>query len=152
VHLTDDFAALAEGGDMAIWVAIADADCVPQTARSMGARVDREHGRVSVFVPDQQGARLLANARPGAILAATFVRIHDYRAVQVKGVIAAVRPCGDEDRRPHEYRASFADASERVGMSRQVVAQLVCAPCTVVEVDVRDLFAQTPGPNAGARL
>lgn len=153
VEIAEDVAALLECGDVGIWIATANIEGIPQTTRSMGARVQRAPAKVWLFLPRDQSQRALANARGGARLAATFVRIHDYRAIQVKGVIAGTRPCGDDDRAwPARYRDAFADANERVGMSRDVIASMTYWPCVVVEVDVRELYAQTPGPNAGAKL
>jgi hypothetical protein len=151
--IAQDVAALLESGDVGIWVATASVECVPQTTRSMGARVDRERGLVQLFVEVDQSERVLANARPGAGIAATFVRIYDYRAVQVKGRVVSARPCRDEERPWTErYLAGFADANARVGMPRELVEALKIWPCAVIELEVLELFTQTPGPSAGARL
>lgn len=150
--IPDEVAAFVEGGDVAIWLAVADVEHVPQTTRSMGARVDRATGRLRLFLPAEQGARAIAVARVGATLAVTFVRIHDYRAVQVKGEIADIGACDDAEPGPEQYRDAFTEASARVGVPRELTAQMVCRPCTTIGVIVRELYAQTPGPNAGARL
>lgn len=142
-----------EAGDVAMWVATASVECVPQTTRSFGARADRDGDRLWLFLPAEQSARALAHARPGAILAATFVRIHDYRAVQVKGEIASTHDGDDDDRRwVQRYRDAFAEANGRVGLPPELILGMIWWPCVAVEVVVRELYAQTPGPNAGAPL
>jgi hypothetical protein len=126
---------------------------MPQTTRAVGARVERDKGTIRLFVPTQQSARALANVRRGAAIAATFVKIDDYRAVQIKGEIVGQRPCGDAERDlARAYRDGFAEASVRVGMAREVVTLLAYWPCACIEVIVRERFVQTPGPNAGNRL
>ncbi len=123
--------------------------CVPQTTRAMGARVDRHRGTARLFVPTEQGARVLEDVRPGVALAATFVRIDDYRAVQIKGEIAGHRACDEDERQGVlAYRDGFAQACGRVGMPLGLAERLVYWPCACVEVAVGELFAQTPGPNA----
>jgi len=153
VEIAEEVAQLLESGEVAIWLATANREHVPQTTRSMGARVDRERGSIWLFLPGQQSARALANAHEGAQIAVAFVRITDYRAVQVKGEIVRTRPCGDEERTwPERYRARFADANAKVGMPRELTEQMTYWPNVIVEVAVRELFAQTPGPHAGAPL
>jgi hypothetical protein len=153
IEISKDVVQLLQSGEVAIWLATTNRECVPQTTRSMGARVHGEGRMLSLFVPSEQAARVLANAAPGAKLAVTFVRITDYRAVQVKAEIRAVRPCGDDERHwPEQYREAFVVANIKVGMDRELIAQMTYWPNTVVEVAVRELYAQTPGPNAGAPL
>lgn len=151
--ITDDLAAFLESDEVAIWIALAGPECVPQTTRAVGARVERDKGTLRLFVPTQQSARALANARRGAAIAATFVKIDDYRAVQIKGEIVDHRPCDDDERRlARSYRDGFVEANVRVGMQREVVTLLAYWPCACIEVVVRERFVQTPGPNAGNRL
>jgi hypothetical protein len=153
VVIADEVVGFLEGSEIAIWLATANAECVPQTARSMGARVDREHGIVSLFVPTEQGARLLANCRGRANVAATIVRVTDYRALQIKGELVALHEGRDDERAwPQRYRERFADVSARVGLARELIMQLTYWPCMVLDVRVAELYAQTPGPHAGARL
>ena len=153
VEISEDIAALLECGDVGIWIATANRECMPQTTRSMGARVQRTPAKVWLYVPLEQSHRVLSNARPGAKLSATFVRIYDYRAVQIKGDIVQTRPCTDDERQwPQKYLDRFADANVRVGMNRELIEKMVYWPAAVVEVDVRELYSQTPGQNAGAKL
>ncbi len=149
----EDTARFVEGADVAIWVATASVECVPQTTRSLGARVDERREHVRLFLQAEQSARVLANVRAGAIMAATFVRIHDYRAVQIKGEITGTHVCGDDERTWSErYIAGFAEANEKLGLPRALIERLAYWPSVAVDVAVRELFAQTPGPNAGVRL
>ena len=151
--VSEEVKAFLESGEVAIWLATASVENIPQTTRAMGACVDRERRMLQLYVPSEQGARALANVRDGAKLAATFVRVTDYRAVQVKGVIAICRPCDKSERHVLEsYRERFANTSERVGMPRELITNLTYWPNVVLEVSIEELFAQTPGPNAGARL
>jgi hypothetical protein len=148
-----DVADLLEAGNVAIWLAVASSECVPQTTRAMGARADRERSTVVLFVPVVQGARALAHIHDGSQIAITFCRILDYRAVQVKGVIGSIRPCTDDDRAIIErYHAAFTIASSQVGIPTDATTRLASWPSVALEVSVRELYSQTPGANAGARL
>jgi hypothetical protein len=153
LEIAEDIAGLLESGDVATWIATASRECVPQTTRATGARVQRSPGKLWIYLPAEQSQRALANAREGAQLAATYVRIHDYRAVQVKGTIVRTWPCSDDERRwPEMYMERFIEANVRVGMERAAIEKLTYWPSVVVEIDVQDLYSQTPGQNAGSKL
>jgi hypothetical protein len=153
VEIPADVAVLLEECTVAIWFATVDAACVPQTARAMGAKVDRDRCVVRLHVPVQQGMRALANIDAGSQIAVTFCRIFDYRAVQVKGTVASLRPCTDDDRPTIlRYHERFTGASNEVGIPYEAAARLAYWPAVAVEIAVRELYSQTPGANAGARL
>jgi hypothetical protein len=153
VEIPADVAALLEECTVAIWFATVSADLVPQTARSMGAKVERAERVVWLYVPIEQGMRALANVDTGSQIAVTFCRIFDYRAVQVKGTIRSMRTCTEEDRpRVLHYHERFTGASTEVGIPFEAAARLAHWPAIALEIAVRELYSQTPGANAGARL
>lgn len=149
--IPSDVAELLEASSVGIWLATANAECVPQTTRAMGARVDGDV--VWLFVPVEQATRALANLREGSQLAVTFCRIFDYRAVQVKGTLAEMRPCNDAERAVlQRYREQFTVASGEVGIPVEPVGRLAIWPSVALAISVRELYSQTPGPSAGAPL
>src|SRR4051794_31352194 len=97
VALGEDVAALVEGG-CAAWLATCGRDGVPEATRVMGARVSRSGRSVVLYVPTDQAGLTFDNLRANGRLAVFFVRVTDYRAVQIKGSLASVEPTDEEGR------------------------------------------------------
>jgi hypothetical protein len=137
-------------GCSAGWIAAGDGPGVPEAARVMGALVGRERCTITALVPTLQSGRLLdlLAARPWA--AVFFSRVIDYTSVQIKGEVTSVRPTGEEERRLQaRYLQRFADGCEAIHIDRRLTEQMVLTPSFAVEVQVGELFVQTPGPRAG---
>jgi hypothetical protein len=138
---------------VSILVGTRDAELSPACGRAMGARVDLERGVLTIYLPEATSARTLANLRDNAQIAVTFSRPMTHRSLQVKGVCAAVRASGEADRVTQEqYRAGYAEQLLVVGVPRAQSSRMTYWPSVAVDVAVRDLFVQTPGPGAGRRL
>jgi general stress protein 26 len=142
-------ATLIESG-AATWASTSDGEGHPEAARVMGARV-RENGRaLTLYFPDEQSGHTLANLEKTRQVAVFFASQTDYRAVQVKGEVVAMRPSRAADRKIQEaYKEKFIELAVAVGVPRALVSRLTLWPSTAVDIKVRELYEQTPGPNAG---
>ncbi len=147
-----DIAELLESG-CALIVGTVDAAAVPDATRGWGAQVlpDGVHVRVLVAA---DATTSLANLRSPGAVALTATDVSNYRSVQAKGTAVAVEPATDEDRRRRErFTAAFFGAVHDVdGTPEELLAQLPPAEYAAFVMTVEDLFDQTPGPSAGARL
>ncbi|UJR86559.1 pyridoxamine 5'-phosphate oxidase family protein [Sandaracinus amylolyticus] len=133
-------------------IATRDAQRMPECTRAVGVVV-RGSARITIYVPRSVGARAVANLATEPRIALTFSRPHDHRTYQLKGTTTAVRDAGDDERAIVEaYRASFAVALDVVGIPRRVTMRVATWPAVAIDLDVTDVFDQTPGPAAGARL
>ena len=136
-----------------VLVGTRDMQLRPETMRGAGCIVAQDRKSLRLLLPAITGRRTLANLEAGSPISVTFNRIHDHRSVQVKGMCLQVRPT---DASEHEvvrrYLAAFTESLYFVGLSRAIVRRMRVEPCMAVEIDVRELFEQTPGPGAGARL
>jgi hypothetical protein len=151
VLIPDELASLIAGG-AATWMATRDTAHACELTRVMGARVGDDRTTMTIYVPAEQAGRTFANLRSCAEIAVFFCRVTDYRAVQVKGeVVGSRRARGAALDDQAHYLAAFSDAMAAVGIPRALAERFTCAPCTALEVRVRELFVQTPGPDAGAR-
>lgn len=123
-------------------------------ARGSGARFDRQTGSIDVLICQSQWSDVARNAVKGAPIAVTFVRPNDYRTFQVKGPIQDVAPASaEEQRRGSAYVACMLDVMGALGVTRlQLSHTLTDADLIRIRFLPVDLFAQTPGPGAGARV
>lgn len=120
---------------------------------AMGARVDGATGVLTVFVPDAMGDRVLPAVRASRLAAVVLGEPSSHETYQLKGDVTEVRPMTAAD-----------DAVQDIFMAKMggVMAQLGFPvadwkfppphPGTAVVIQVRDVYVQTPGPGAGARI
>lgn len=151
--LAPDVASFIEDRVMML-VATRDAAHRPMIGRGSGARYEAGTGLVLVLVSASQWPRAVAHAGAGLPMAATFVMPSDYRAYQIKGVIADARPADDNERAHGErYLREQLEEMRRLGVTRlQLSSTLSDRDLTAIRFKPLDVFQQTPGPGAGQRL
>lgn len=142
---------LASG--VVIYVATRGPDLAPELTSGMGIEV-RGPTAVTVYLqPCAATERTVRNVADNGLVAVTSCRPYDHRTLQIRGRVRAVRAAGDDDRCAQEmYRGALAEQLAIVGVPRGVTRRLRFAPATVLEVDVTEVFDQTPGPRAGQRI
>lgn len=139
--------------DASLLAASCDRAGVPDCVRAVGVRVWPGACQLTLLVPTAVGARTIANLRDNPQIALTFSTVASHRTVQIKGRVLAVRDGDETDRqRALQYRVRFAEALAFVGSPPANTLRLRVWPCTAIDVDITEVFAQTPGPAAGARM
>jgi len=138
---------------VSIQLGTCDAELVPEGIRAVGAVANRDRTRVTIFLNDRTSARTLRNLSVNPKCAVCFSRPGDHRSIQIKGRVVATRPASEADRVVVErYVPSLMEALSLVGISRSLTGRLAHWPSTAVDVEVDELFHQTPGPGAGRKL
>lgn len=139
-------------GPNSTMVAGAGTDGVPVLARAF-ALVATGGDTVMVAVqPSTAGALLAAlGAHPRVAIVSGLPRTH--RTLQLKGRVRAIRATRDDERPAIDralagYRTSLAE----VGLPERLTERVLRWPLTSIEVEVEELFEQSPGPGAGERL
>jgi hypothetical protein len=121
--------------------------------RAVGARVDAKGTELTVFLPDTANAQTLANLRANGRIAVTFSRASDHRSLQVKGSVVSAAPSTAADRDAIDlYRLSYAREVAAIGLPPRLTLRVAHWPAHSVRLRVEAVFAQTPGPGAGAAL
>ena len=152
VSLPDELVELVESG-VTILVGTRDARLRPECVRAVGASVRGDRRAIRVVLNEATSARTAANAAAGSPVAVTFSRAADHRTVQLKGRCLRVGAGTPEDHElARRYLSAFTEALYVVGVSRALARRLRVEPCLAIEVEVGELFQQTPGPEAGQRL
>jgi hypothetical protein len=106
-----------------------------------------------VYVPSDLAARTLANLEDNGAVAVTFSQISNHKTLQVKGKLVALRRTRRNERPLQEsWLAAFAEQLHMTGFSRRIGRRLRYWPSLALELQIHELFAQTPGPGAGRRI
>lgn len=155
IGLSDEQIDFIQGG-VSISLASRDMRRVPSVSKAVACRVAADRRQVCVLLDAGQSQALLRDVAACGALAATFCQPSSHRTLQLKGRDAKEAPlqAGDlelarrhleafaADLVPLGYALSFARATQ--GFQ----AEQLRALCFTLS----DLFDQTPGPHAGARL
>jgi hypothetical protein len=140
-------------GGVAVVVATRDQQLRPAITRGWGRDAPGEGAALTLCVSAAPGSQTLSNLEDNGAVAVTFSLPTSYRTVQVKGaVVDLCAPTADHLARVEEHVAAFVDEVERVGVPRALARRFVGPDLVAVCVAVRELYDQTPGPNAGRRL
>jgi hypothetical protein len=141
-----------EGG-VSILVGTRDAENHPDVARAVGASVSRDRSEVTIYLHEVWAARALANLQANGEVAVGFSRPLDNFAIQLKGKCTRFIPPAEGDRSVVDrYHATYGEQLYMVGFPRSITRRFVFWPAVGVTFAVRDIFVQTPGPEAGRRL
>lgn len=151
--LTDEAVELFERGS-ALIVGLVGPDGAPLATRAWGMRVhpDRTTARVLVTARDVAAADI-AN-HPGGELTVTGACVATLRSAQAKGTVVAVLPPDATDAACMQGYTDrlVEDVSTVDGIPRYLVERLVPDAVLACEVELREVYDQTPGPRAGAPL
>jgi len=139
---------IASGVD--VYVATCDRELEPESVLAMGLRVSEDRTLLTVYLPQVLAELTRRNLVENPEMAITVEHASDSKAAQIKGCAIGVRISTEADREFQTmFRASFVESFALVGIPRSLTRRLVWWPSLVVDVRIRDIFVQTPGPNAG---
>jgi hypothetical protein len=153
--LDDELVAFLESGCATI-VGLVSADGAPFATRGWGTLVLSDPARLRLLVGAGPFARAGRHVGDGARfpIAVTGASVRTLRGVQVKGVAHDLElPTDDDLARAARFCAEFfAEIEATDGTPRWLMDRLAPVDLLAVTVDVDDVYDQTPGPGAGARL
>lgn len=151
--ISDDVMELFASG-VDVYIATRSKDLVPESALGMGVRVHDDHRTVTLYVPNVAMERTLANLQePSAPVALMVCHPPTNRSVQLKGHLLALRPATESEREIVQiFRSALITAFAQIGVPRALTRGLPWWPSTAIDVEVAQVFKQTPGPDAGELL
>jgi hypothetical protein len=125
----------------------------PSCCRAIALATSDGAATVTVYVPLATSHDVLRNIATTRRVAITSTNPLDHCSTQLKGVSLDARLAReDEAAFVRARRDAFADSLDAIGIPRRVTQNVNCWPSFAVTVRVDEIFDQTPGPNAGARL
>lgn len=150
--ITGELATFLESG-LSIVLASRDDDLQPDGAVAWAARVHEGGERLTVYLHELAAAEMLRNLERHPALALDFDLPTSHRACQVKGNFVALRPAREDERGTVEAQVEgFVSDLEKIGIPRESGPEWPVWPCMALEVEVDQLFEQTPGPGTGGPL
>jgi hypothetical protein len=154
LELEPDLVTLLES-DAIILVGTVAADGLPEASRGWGltVRTEADPPEVRLLMP-VASARARENLETTGRIAITVTDVETLRSAQVKGRVARFEPATDADARAHERSfVALAEALERAdGTDPTLLANRKPGALTALVATLEEVYDQTPGPAAGARL
>ena len=138
-----------------VYIATCDDALVPESVLGMGVRALPDRRTVTAYLPNAVASRTLQNleGRSRPHVALTFCHPPTERALQLKGRCVAIRPSSESDRQLQEmFRSALIASFAAIGVPRAQTRGLPWWPSMAIDVEVSEVFRQTPGPNAGEPL
>lgn len=142
---------IASGVD--VYVGTRDERLQPEAMLAMGSRVHPDLRTFTVYLPEKLAGATIRNLESNGDIAIALVRPVDHKSVQLKGKMISLRPSVEADRPIQQHgRAALIEQFAAIGIPRPLTRRLVWWPSIAVDVDVRHVYQQTPGPGAGELL
>ena len=132
-----------------------DRDLVPFGHRVCGWQVNATQRTMTIWFPDENLQRLLDSLQQNGELAVTVEEFPSHETYQFKGRYLRHRGLQDGDVEiVDRVRRRFVKSLTPMypGPSEEVLSAFVSPPALAVELEVLEIYLQTPGPGAGTRL
>jgi len=143
-----------ESGEVSLYVAACSAQLRPTAARAFGCRVDRETGALTTWVSRLAAPSLLADISSNGRLALVVSHIETCKTLQLKALDAEVAvPNASDHRHIADYHDAFIQQAVAMGYPEAMLRSMMQYRLDKLESIVftpSAVFAQTPGPSAGA--
>jgi hypothetical protein len=138
---------------LSIVIATRDGDLQADGGTGLALRVHEGGARLTVFVYEEAARELLVNLKKHPEIALDCELPTSHRACQVKGNYLSSRRAKQAERAEVERQAEgFVNDLVNIGIPRAMTDGWKAWPCMALEIEVKQLFEQTPGPGAGDPL
>lgn len=137
---------------VSVIVGTRDEAFMPECTRAWGLRVAEGHTQVTIFLTETVSRQTLANLRSNGLVAISCTRPTDHVTCQLKGRLRKIRPADHRDQETSaRWHKDFAGELLAVGVHPHLCEAWITEPALAVDIDVTDVFVQTPGPGAGEK-
>lgn len=130
-----------------------DATLMPECTRAWGIRIGKDRRTVTIFLTETISQKTLKNLRENGQVAISCTRPTDHVACQLKGRLRTVRPANQRDQaHSQQWHREFVQELVAIGVPASVAEAWITGPALAVDIDVTDVFHQTPGPGTGEKV
>jgi len=139
---------------VAVIVATRDDGLRPEVVRAWGPAVTADGSLLTLCVPAPPDSATRSNLEANGETAVSFVSAVNYRSLQVKGrAVSWSEPTSEQLGLLEEHVLAFAGNVRHLGHELSQIRNFV-QPLghLAVTVSVREVYNQTPGPDAGMSL
>jgi hypothetical protein len=125
----------------------------PSTCRALALTSEDGLSTLTVFVPVSTSRDTIANVATTRRITVVATHPLDHYSVQLKGRAETVRLASEDDAdRIRRGFDGFAELLNGIGIPPRVTNAVTRWPAFAIDVQVEEIYDQTPGPKAGARL
>jgi hypothetical protein len=150
--LSEEIVEFVESG-VSVLVGSRNAEMRPECIRGFGATVSKDRSRLAVYLTAELATRMRADLEENGRVAIAFSRFVDHKTLQLKGRVVALRAGTPDDHAAQQrYIAAFGEHLSIAGLPRSILRRVRLGTLLVVDLDVEEIYLQTPGPDAGRRL
>lgn len=137
---------------ISVIVGTRDATLMPESTRAWGIRVGRDRTSVTIFLTAAISGKTIQNLRENGLVAISCTRPTDHVACQLKGRLRRIRPTVQRDRDSSKtWHREFVGELVAIGVPADLCEAWITEPALAIDIDVTDVFHQTPGPGAGEK-
>jgi hypothetical protein len=91
--------------------------------------------------------------KENGLIAISCTRPTDHMACQLKGRLRSIRPANTQDRaKSQAWHKEFTEELVAVGIPSEMCEAWITEPALAIDVEVTDVFLQTPGPGTGGKV
>ena len=140
---------------VAVTVATRDEGMRPAVTRGWGPELSADRRALMLLVIAPSGSQTRENLEGNGAIAVGFGLPTVARAVQVKGVVEAVRDAGPSElERAERHLRLFCAEAGQFGIPERLAGRMFGQTSDFVSVTfpIEEAFDQSPGPGAGQRL
>lgn len=138
---------------VSVVVGTRDAALMPECTRAWGVHVEPNGHTITIFLTEATSPHTLTNLRANGQVAISCTRPTDHVACQLKGRVRCIRPADQRDReRSRHWHGEFVGEITAIGVPAETGRAWQTEPDLAVDIDVTDVFHQTPGPGTGERI
>ncbi|MGZ9189451.1 MAG: hypothetical protein ACXW39_05280 [Nitrospira sp.] len=138
---------------VSVMVGTRDGALIPECTRAWGIRVAPDRSTMTILLAETFAGKTLDDLRANGMIAVTCTRPTDHLTCQLKGRVRSITPVTSNDRAlSQRWHREFTAELKAIGVSSTLSEGWIVEPTVAVEVDVTDVFDQTPGPGAGQKV
>lgn len=138
---------------LSVLVGAVSANGMPSCCRGVAITSGDDLATLTVYVPVATSHALVADVATTRRIAVYASHPIDHCSVQFKGTTTSVRLAQPDEAPLLRTRLSeFADILELIGLPRNITMSVTHWPAYALEVNVAEVFDQTPGPTAGIAI
>lgn len=131
-----------------------DNNLVPHVHRVSGWRVDPNGQSITCLITEGFAHSLISWLEENGQFALTVSEVPSHETYQFKGTYIGWRPIEHDDMATFENQRhrSVQRVCELFGFEKDAAQHFYPKPSLAVSFQVREIFVQTPGPDAGRRI
>lgn len=142
---------------IAISISGRDAGLRPSVCHAYGCRLIDGGRRIRLFVLRDEARQLLADIAANGEVATVYSDVRSFRSLQIKGRDAVTDTFNEADAAAHvEHHRITAEELVALGYAAPLANGYFSVPrnpdLIAIEFTPKDIFQQTPGPGAGAKI